>query len=277
MPFLVICMLGSFMYIGKAQWPLQKFPVLINLAQYKYVIAYSLLLLFSLVLFSYYGSVNEQNTFGQLGYSQDYRKAAAFLLRNNIPGPIFNNFDNGGYLDYRIYPQYQTFVDNRPDAFPGDFFRQVYIPMQQDPAVWKSVEKKYHIQTIVFSYTDQTPWANAFTSSILLHPEWKLVYLDGTTFILTKADGYEDLRARSDKLTKIVKAETDYRKLAYLARLFSQIDKPDLSSVAFEKAKNSNPDSCLINRFLVSNYLNRSTSYYDALADRIKSNYWFCF
>ena len=58
--------------------------------------------------------------------------------------------------------------------------------MQQDPAIFSQMDDQYDFQTIIFSHTDITPWAQQFIASILNNPEWTLIYLDERIFILVK-------------------------------------------------------------------------------------------
>jgi len=113
-------------------------------------------------------------------------RGADFFLKHHLSGPMFNNFDIGSYVEYRMYPREKVFVDGRPEAYPQKFFQQVYIPMQNDPNIFKMVDDKYHFNTIFFSYTDQTPWAAAFLKQITQNNDWKLVYIDDFVVILVK-------------------------------------------------------------------------------------------
>ena len=119
------------------------------------------------------------------GIAENYKNGVDFFLTNNLPGNIFNNFDIGGYLDYRLYPQYKTFVDNRPEAFPQDFFEK-YRQIQTDPKIRRAEFQKYNINSIIFSINDITPWAQEFLKQIVQDPEWQAVYLDNAMIILTK-------------------------------------------------------------------------------------------
>lgn len=113
-------------------------------------------------------------------------RAVDFFIAAKLNGPIYNNFDIGSYLEYRLYPKERVFVDGRPGEYPSSFFQKIYIPMQQDEKVFKEVEKKYRFSTIFFSHTDQTPWGEAFLQTILKNPSWKPVYLDQTVIIFAK-------------------------------------------------------------------------------------------
>jgi len=55
-----------------------------------------------------------------------------FFKENNLQGPIFNNYDIGGYLIFNLFPQEKVFVDNRPETYSSEFFQEDYIPMQED-------------------------------------------------------------------------------------------------------------------------------------------------
>ncbi len=129
--------------------------------------------------------VTSEKTFG-FGIDQGGQNAADFFIKNNLKGPIFNNFDIGSYLDYRLYPKEKVFVDGRPEAYPARFFQNIYIPMQQDINLFKKEDEKYKFNTIFFSHRDQTPWAQSFLKRIINDEQWKLVYLDDFIVIFVK-------------------------------------------------------------------------------------------
>lgn len=114
----------------------------------------------------------------------DY-KAATFFLENNIPGPIFNNYDIGGYLIYYLYPTEKVFVDNRPEAYPQSFFKKVYIPMQTG-SKWNEYERLYKFNAIFFSQTDLSAWGRHFIMLRKHDAKWALVYEDQNALIFVK-------------------------------------------------------------------------------------------
>lgn len=118
------------------------------------------------------------------GVVKGAKSAIDFYINNSLKGPIFNNFDIGSYLEYRLYPKEKVFVDGRPEAYPVDFFQKTYIPMQENTDLFKQISNKYQFNTIFFSHTDQTPWAQQFLKEIVKNPKWKMVYLDDYIVIL---------------------------------------------------------------------------------------------
>ncbi|MDO8657623.1 MAG: hypothetical protein Q7K55_02705, partial [Candidatus Levybacteria bacterium] len=133
----------------------------------------------------YYKYINSDVSPG-IEFKESGKEALDFVLVNNLPQPIFNNFDIGSYITYRGWPKYKIFVDGRPGEYPKEFFQQVYIPMQSDPQKFVEIDKQYGFKTIIFSITDQTPWGKAFLQSIVKNPDWKTVYIDDFIIILMK-------------------------------------------------------------------------------------------
>lgn len=112
--------------------------------------------------------------------------AVNFLLDNNLQGNIFNNYDVGGYLIYRLYPERKVFVDNRPEAYSVSFLQDTYIPMQTNYQIWKDKIEMYNINIIFFQYIDMTNWAIDFSNRIIKDLEWKMIYVDDNEMILIK-------------------------------------------------------------------------------------------
>lgn len=112
--------------------------------------------------------------------------AAEFYDKNNLSGPIFNNYDIGGYLIYHLYGKEKIFVDNRPEAYSVDFFKKTYIPMQENEETWKEESAKYGFNTIYFYRRDATPWAQPFLIERIKDPDWIPVYVDNYILILVK-------------------------------------------------------------------------------------------
>jgi hypothetical protein len=148
-------------------------------------------------------------------YERGAEQAVTYYQKEHLPGPIFNNFDIGSYLAYRLYPGEKVFVDGRPEAYPASFFQNVYIPMQQDPGIFRKVQKKYGFRSILFSHTDQTPWGEEFIAWIIKDPSWHPVYLDDTMIILTKASGEKSLQDDPALLAPYRTSPLSLRKLAH--------------------------------------------------------------
>lgn len=121
-----------------------------------------------------------------IGLAPGVQKASEFFKEEKISGPIFNNYDIGGYLVWNLFPQEKVFVDNRPEVYPDSFFSDVYKPMQQDPAYFEKVDSQFNFNAIFFYRHDITPWAQAFFTSIQDNENWTKVFEDDYAIIYLK-------------------------------------------------------------------------------------------
>lgn len=112
--------------------------------------------------------------------------AAKFFTEHNLRGPIFNDFDIGGYLIYTLFPRERPFVDNRPEAYPASAFREIFLPMQVSPDLWQKQEEKYRFNAIIFSLDDRAPWTLPFIVARLNDSTWAPVFADKSVIIFLK-------------------------------------------------------------------------------------------
>ena len=126
-----------------------------------------------------------RRTFG-LGLLPQTLSAGDFVITNHLEGPLFNNYDNGGYWIYNLFPEIPVFVDNRPEAYPNEFFSDEYIPMQDDSAVWDVMMHRYQFNLIAFYWHDFTPWGQNFITRIVKDEHWIPVYVDQYEVILVR-------------------------------------------------------------------------------------------
>ncbi len=121
-----------------------------------------------------------------VGLAHGAEKSAMFFKDNKLQGPIFNNYDIGGYLVYYLYPAEEVFVDNRPEAYPPEFFTDIYIPMQEDEELWQKYYNLYNFNVIYFYRHDYTPWAQPFLIRRLRDPDWAPIFVDDYTLIMIR-------------------------------------------------------------------------------------------
>lgn len=176
--------------------------------------------------------------------------AVDFLKQNNIQGPMFNNFDIGGYLIWRLYPVNRVFADGRPEAYPASFWQSVYIPMQTDNAVWqKYADETYKINFVFFAHTDMTPWGRTFLKLMAQRKNWALVYLDPAVAIWVRSDEANkalisryalDEKNLAQYIEPIL-AGKDFFAAERLGSFFQTVGFNDLALRLFERALEINP------------------------------------
>jgi len=124
------------------------------------------------------------NSFG-VGLAPGVESSAQFFKQHNLSGPIFNNYDIGGYLIHQLFPEQRVFVDNRPEAYSTEFF-QKYIAAQEDESSWQQLDEEHSFETIFFYRHDFTPWAQPFLIERIKDEAWAPVYVDDYVLILVK-------------------------------------------------------------------------------------------
>jgi hypothetical protein len=137
---------------------------------------------------SYLGGTN-LSTFGT-GLSWWFpESAAAFVERENVPGRIFNSYDEGGYLSWRLGPKYPDYIDGRAIPFGPKLFErnQQLMTTPPDSPEWQSEAERYGITTILIPlarYNGVTlfPVLRQFCASTT----WRPVYLDEVSAVFVR-------------------------------------------------------------------------------------------
>ncbi|MBZ5582559.1 MAG: hypothetical protein LAQ30_10220 [Acidobacteriia bacterium] len=115
--------------------------------------------------------------------------AADFLLAHGIGGPIFNTYEYGGYLIWRLWPRERVFIDGRAlnESVFLDYARILYNRDGSDGKSAQELLDEYGVRTIVmngFEYSGglQYQLAPALAGSAA----WKLVYADAQAVVFVR-------------------------------------------------------------------------------------------
>lgn len=133
----------------------------------------------------FYRFLDSSKMFG-FGVSSAAQDGTNFVKENKIQGPVFNNFDIGSYLAWQLFSDQRVFVDGRPEAYPVEFFEDIYKLMQRDENVWEEKSKKYGINYVFFVHTDMTEWGGEFLARMAKDPEWPMVFLNDAVVVFLK-------------------------------------------------------------------------------------------
>ena len=110
--------------------------------------------------------------------------AAEWILTRHPPAPLFNAYEYGGYLGWRLAPDYRMFIDPRcldhdvQDAYQtarGGHYRAVF--------------EKYGVNSVVFYLFP--PLLNSIpevTLYLLMDQQWDVVYVDRLSVVLVRRD-----------------------------------------------------------------------------------------
>jgi Tfp pilus assembly protein PilF len=115
--------------------------------------------------------------------------AAAFIERENIPGRVFNNYNEGGYVAWRLGPERLDSVDGRgepfgPEAIEGSGRLMGSLPNSSE---WQSEADRYGINAIIvplgrYDGLQFFPLLRQFCSNEI----WSPVYLDEVSAVFVR-------------------------------------------------------------------------------------------
>jgi hypothetical protein len=212
-----------------------------------------------------------------LGFGVNDQAGAAirFVEKNNLHGPVYNNYDIGNYLDFKLYPKEKVFADARPEAYPKSFFQDTYIPMQESLQTFKKKSNDYHFNLIIIKHTD--PTMTKLLSELVKDANWEMVYLNNTVVIFLKNTQANQVAIKKHLVTQdrvlLEKNDVDTKeKVGRLVNFFRAVgwDKQwlamnekylefepsncsALQNIAYIKQKQNAPDAPIyLNKFLQS-------------------------
>jgi hypothetical protein len=63
-------------------------------------------------------------------------EAVQFIQKNKPAGPLFNSYNWGGYLIYKLWPDYPVYIDGRTDLYDNSFIRR-YLDVMLTNEGWE--------------------------------------------------------------------------------------------------------------------------------------------
>lgn len=125
---------------------------------------------------------------GSLGWGlkeENFPVAATDFVRDSkLPGQLYNAYDWGGYLLWRLYPDHRVFVDGRQDS-PEHFNASNVVDNLWEG--WEGTLDRYGINTIITRtcYFD-TGGPIPLIDGLIRSPEWALVYQDEIALVFLR-------------------------------------------------------------------------------------------
>ncbi len=74
--------------------------------------------------------------------------AADFLATAQPAGPLFNPYNWGGYLSWRLYPQYPVYIDGRTDVYDSAFFTE-YLRLAAGLPGWTRILEGHGVRLML--------------------------------------------------------------------------------------------------------------------------------
>ena len=106
--------------------------------------------------------------------------AVNFLNRARPPAPMMNHYNWGGYLIWKLYPEYKVYIDGRADVYGDSFldeFASVYYLKGQ---TWRRPLETWDIHTVVL------PPDAPLVTALGIIPGWKQIFSDRQAVVFTR-------------------------------------------------------------------------------------------
>ena len=95
------------------------------------------------------------------------------------PGPMFNTYDWGGYLIWRLYPDHRVYIDGRADLY-GDAFVRRYFGLISGQEDWRSALAGAGVRTVIVNS------AAPLADFLRREPGWTQRYRDSIASVFVR-------------------------------------------------------------------------------------------
>jgi hypothetical protein len=112
--------------------------------------------------------------------AQEFPAAAVdFILTHRPPQPIYNEYTWGGYLIWKLYPDYRVYIDGRADVY-GDRLVEEWLEIHDGNTNWRQSLQDHGIRTVLVK-------PDAALASLLRQDNgWRKVFEDRQAVIFVR-------------------------------------------------------------------------------------------
>lgn len=73
--------------------------------------------------------------------------AVEFIRENRLPQPVFNDYGWGGYMIWKLRPDYRVYIDGRADVY-GNAFIEEFLKTHDGVAAWRAPLEREGVRTV---------------------------------------------------------------------------------------------------------------------------------
>jgi len=106
------------------------------------------------------------------------KEAVEWIIKNKPQGKLFNSYNWGGYLIWRLYPEYPVYIDGRADLYGGTFLFN-YFDIYSVKSGWEEKLNQENIQVVIVE--SDSKLADALEQS----SAWKISFEDNVSVVFT--------------------------------------------------------------------------------------------
>ncbi|MCB0193959.1 MAG: hypothetical protein KDJ65_18555 [Anaerolineae bacterium] len=106
-------------------------------------------------------------------------EAINFIRDEQPPAPIFNSYNWGGYFIFKLWPDYQAYIDGRTDLYDDAFIRR-YLDVITVGDDWQKTLDEDGINTILIEHN------GTLDKFLRIEPGWAEIYRDDMAVVFTR-------------------------------------------------------------------------------------------
>lgn len=113
-------------------------------------------------------------------------EATEFVEQHKLPKNIYNTYDWGGYMAWKLFPEYKVFWDGRQTS--RDMFKLGWQVMAGRPD-WEQILEQFDVRTIVSrASTIDTGQKYPLLDRLRASPDWSLVFNTESSMVFVRND-----------------------------------------------------------------------------------------
>ena len=101
------------------------------------------------------------------------------IKRQQLDGPIFNDYNWGGYLIWRLYPERRVFIDGRADVYSDTFLFDYVSTLNAKPS-WREQFQRFGIQTVLIEPR------SSLATLLRQEKDWRTVFEDAGSVVFAR-------------------------------------------------------------------------------------------
>ncbi len=112
-------------------------------------------------------------------------RAVDWIARERPPGPLYHRMGDGGFLIWRLWPDYRVLSDGRLEVYGEDLYADLEVVGDGGPDTFQRLDARYHFGTALLHYGLFRDLS--LLSWLYVQPDWRLVYVDEVAAVFVRA------------------------------------------------------------------------------------------
>lgn len=114
------------------------------------------------------------------------QRAADFILREQLPGNVFEDYEVGGFAAWSLGPKYPDFIDGRGNN--PDLTIEQFNLYNQDPdsQAWQREADRWNLNVLVVATADLRGMTNMDPYRFCQSTAWRAVYMDDVSLVFLR-------------------------------------------------------------------------------------------